>query len=467
MDTNYELKTEILQTLSDEFVREYRVIPYSVENDRHLFLTDKIDDEKKSEIEILLGRPCEFIVIPTSEIDYLIAKYYRNASTIARFIDSESDQFMEMIIENAHSLSSSDIHIEASEEKGRIRYRIDGKLVERYIIEISKYFPLINKLKIKAGLDIAEKRIPQDGRIEYKHGVVSCDIRVSTLPTQFGEKAVLRILDKKSDSISLSSIGIPTHIYPTFERAIRNPTGIILISGPTGSGKTTTLYALLKELNSIERNILTIEDPIEYTLEGINQVQVKDNIGFDFTRALRAFLRQDPDVIMIGEIRDNETASIAIRAALTGHLVLSTIHTNSAWETVLRLTDMGIPEFLTANTLIISVAQRLIRKICPKCKEEVCIENDEYYLKYNHLKLPATICIPRGCDFCHYTGYSGRMAIYEVLEINEDIKQIIRNGNINLKQLTEVLQIETIKDGAEKALREKKTSLEEVYTYMI
>ena len=270
----------------------------------------------------------------------------------------------------AKNYGSSDIHIEPYEKYSRVRFRIDGHLIEQFKVNQSQYPQIVNQVKIKAGLDISQKRLSQDGRIAINAEGNEFDIRVSCLPTLHGEKIVMRILKRDTSDINLEHLGFTKKELQVYKEGIKNPNGIILISGPTGSGKTTTLYGTLKLLNEESRNITTIEDPIEYTLEGINQVQLKEDIGFDFPSALRTFLRQDPDIIMVGEIRDEKTANMAIKAALTGHLVFSTIHTNSAWATISRLIDMNIPPFLIASTLKISMAQRLVRKLCPKCKKE-------------------------------------------------------------------------------------------------
>lgn len=303
----------------------------------------------------------------------MVRYYPQNNSNTKSQVKSYSgayDDFLPRVISEAKGIGASDIHIEIYEEMARIRFRIDGKMVERYRISSEEYPALINKIKIQANLDIAEKRLPQDGRIFFRSSVGEFDIRVSSLPTMNGEKIVMRLLSKDAGQIQLSQLGFSEEQLELYTRSVKRPNGIVLISGPTGSGKTTTLYATLQLLNSDETNILTIEDPIEYTLEGVNQVQLKEDIGLTFSSALRTFLRQDPDIIMLGEIRDKETAQMAIRAALTGHLVFSTIHTNSAWGTISRLVDMGIPPYLLASTINLSMAQRLVRLLCPKCKNK-------------------------------------------------------------------------------------------------
>jgi general secretion pathway protein E/type IV pilus assembly protein PilB len=336
-------------------------------------------------------------------------------------------------------------------------------MVERYLLNRDDYPGLINKIKILSNLDIAEKRLPQDGRINFKHDNHQFDIRVSILPTLHGEKVVLRLLNNDATDIDLNSLGFSKFDLDNYLQGALRPNGILLISGPTGSGKTTTLYATLKLLNKETRNVLTIEDPVEYTLEGINQVQLKESIGLTFGAALRTFLRQDPDVIMVGEIRDPETANMAIRAALTGHLVLSTIHTNSAWGTVSRLIDMGIPPFLVASTLNTTAAQRLVRLLCPHCKEEMPFDESLYpkqfkpYNKVNHH------CVPKGCEQCYYTGYKGRKAVYEVIPIDQELAFEIKSGNMYIQLLLKERGIQTLAENAFKLFDEGLTSIEEIY----
>jgi len=378
-------------------------------------------------------------------------------------INHHEDDFLVGLIGEAKNLKSSDIHIESYENKCRVRIRIDGMMVERYLLKREEYPALINKVKILSNLDIAEKRLPQDGRINFKHHNQQFDIRVSVLPTLHGEKVVLRLLNNDATEIDLNTLGFSPFDLDNYLQGVKRPNGILLLSGPTGSGKTTTLYATLKLLNKETRNILTIEDPVEYTLEGINQVQLKESIGLTFGAALRTFLRQDPDVIMVGEIRDTETANMAIRAALTGHLVLSTIHTNSAWGTVSRLIDMGIPPFLVASTLNTTAAQRLVRLLCPHCKEEKTFDDSLYpkqfkpYARVNHH------FVARGCEQCYYTGYKGRKAVYEVIPIDQDLAFEIKNGNMYIQQFLNDRGIHTLAENAFNLFNDGKTTIEEIY----
>jgi type IV pilus assembly protein PilB len=347
-----------------------------------------------------------------------------------------------------------------------VRFRLDGKLKEQYIIALSEYPIIVNKLKIKAGLDISEKRLPQDGRITVRSEMDEFDIRVSSLPTLHGEKIVLRILSKDANHIDIADLGFTERELKTYREAIKNPNGIVLISGPTGSGKTTTLYATLKLLNDDHTNIVTIEDPIEYTLEGINQVQLKENIGLDFASALRTFLRQDPDIIMVGEIRDVKTANMAIRAALTGHLVLSTIHTNSAWATISRLIDMGIPAFLIASTLNVSIAQRLVRKLCSHCKEAALVTQDIFPEHFNIPKDLTTHYKAIGCTQCYHTGYTGRKAIYEIIPITKTLVPHIKDNDLEIDAYVKQHNINTLKTNAIDLVKLGITSVEEVYALL-
>jgi general secretion pathway protein E/type IV pilus assembly protein PilB len=378
-----------------------------------------------------------------------------------------ADNFLNALIIEAKQLGSSDIHIETYEDKCRVRIRIDGLMIERYSLEKIDYPAIINKIKILSNLDISEKRLPQDGRIFFKAEQKQLDIRVSVLPTLHGEKIVLRLLSNDANEIELNKLGFSEEEMMNYLEGVKRPNGIILISGPTGSGKTTTLYATLKYLNKTTKNILTIEDPIEYTLEGINQVQLKENIGFTFASALRTFLRQDPDVIMVGEIRDPETANMAIRAALTGHLVLSTIHTNSAWGTVSRLIDMGLPPFLISATLNTSVAQRLVRLLCPHCKLETTFTEAIFPPQYSPLFRIESYFTPIGCDKCFGTGYKGRKAIYEVLPIDNTLAKLIKSNSYDIQDYLSEKNISTISTNAFQLFAKGQTSIDEIYPLLL
>jgi type IV pilus assembly protein PilB len=457
-----------LSIISQTQARTYSIIPIQETDSSITFLSDKNNTTSsiQNELEVLLGKKVILNETETNEITELLNKYYPNAGADQRnqiqFYDGEADSFIYKLIEEARKLKSSDIHIETYEEYCRVRIRIDGLLVPRYAIQKNKYPALINKVKILANLDIAEKRLPQDGRIFFENDLSKFDIRVSVLPTLYGEKLVLRLLSQDSTKIEINSLGFEPRELSNYLEGIKKPNGMILISGPTGSGKTTTLYATLKILNKETRNIVTIEDPIEYTLEGINQVQLKENIGFTFAKALKTFLRQDPDVIMLGEIRDSETATMAVRASLTGHLVLSTIHTNSAWGIVSRLIDMNIPSFLIADTLNTVVAQRLIRLLCPSCKKESSLTNLKTHTEKIKVSNVETHFIPVGCSSCYNTGYKGRTAIYEVIPIDSVLVNKIRNNASDIDTYLKNKNIKSLKENAFELFSKGVTSFEEI-----
>lgn len=343
-------------------------------------------------------------------------------------LDTQDDapiiRLINALFTQAIKQKASDIHIETYEKRVLVRNRIDGVLQE--VLEIQRQIaPLvISRVKVMAKLDIAEKRLPQDGRIALRIGGHNIDVRVSTLPSNHGERIVLRILDKQAAQLDLNVLGIPKDILTSIRQLIAQPHGIILVTGPTGSGKTTSLYAMLTELNQVSRNILTIEDPIEYDLPGIGQTQVNTKVQMTFAKGLRAILRQDPDVVMIGEIRDIETAEIAVQASLTGHLVLSTLHTNTALGALTRLHDMGIESFLLSSSILGLVAQRLVRKLCPHCKVEHKLRADEIAL-FNELTSSPIAYEPQGCDECNQSGYRGRTGIYECILIDETLRGMI------------------------------------------
>ena len=373
--------------------------------------------------------------------------------------------FLTELIGEAFDEYASDIHFEPYEERCRIRLRIDGKLVEKYVIDSGNYASLVNQIKIMANLDISERRLPQDGRILYHRSERKFDLRVSSLPTIYGEKVVLRLLTRHAELLELSNLGFSERQLADYAEAISRPHGMALITGPTGSGKSTTLYATLRRLNRESSNILTIEDPVEYTLEGVNQVQLKEEIGLTFGAALRTFLRQDPDIIMLGEIRDADTAAMAIRSSLTGHLVFSTIHTNSAWGSVSRLRDMGVHPYLLSGTLILCAAQRLIRLLCPDCKREAeltATEREQVYGKNPAFESVAGHYRPVGCERCHYTGYRGRRAIYEVIPIDGELAEAVRESRSDIAPLLRERGITTLKDSALDLFLFGQTSLEEV-----
>ena len=462
---NFQIETSLLQLISPEQAYAYQIVPVKLDATSITFKTVPENVlPLKQELQIIFGKDVLLVTETVENIQQYLNKNYRKNKRLVSESLHYSEDFLLKVILEAQGIGSSDIHFEVFEYKSRVRFRIDGKLIEKYVIPISEYPIIINRIKIMAGMDISEKRLPQDGRITIDSDSTDFDIRVSALPTLFGEKIVLRLLSKDTTSIQLEALGFTQEELKTYREGLKNPHGIILISGPTGSGKTTTLYATLKEINNDNTNILTIEDPIEYTLEGINQVQLKENIGLNFASTLRTFLRQDPDIIMVGEIRDTETANMAIRAALTGHLVLSTIHTNSAWATITRLIDMGIPSFLIASTLNISIAQRLVRRLCPHCKKKENITAD-LFPKNNSsiLKSLQHHYAPIGCEQCYYTGYSGRKAIYEIIPIDNYLIDQIKSNALDIESYLLKEKIPTLKTNALELIQKGETSIEEVY----
>ncbi len=463
----------LLHIITTDVASRYKVVPYAIAG---TILTLKIDenslnDSVVGELELITGYQVELMSEPADVINQLISKLYRKdlkAATVQTLstITEHSEDFLTKIINDAKELKSSDIHIEGYAGKCRIRLRIDGKLVERYQIPKDQYASFINKIKIKAGLDIAEKRLPQDGRILINNQRGRTDIRVSVLPSLYSEKVVLRLLGSDSSHINIHDVGFSEVQLNDFLRTLKKPQGIILISGPTGSGKTTTLYATLKLLNNESINILTVEDPIEYTLDGITQVQLRENIGLTFSSTLRTFLRQDPDIIMLGEIRDVETAQMAIRAALTGHLVLSTIHTNSAWGTISRLVDMGIPTFLLASTINMTIAQRLIRKLCIHCKKETT-QKEAFSDISDMLSGVSYHFVSVGCEKCFYTGYSGRAALYEVIPVDDKMSALIKENVLDISKELKDRSIHTLQDSALALVKKGITSIEEIYPILL
>jgi len=459
-----------LDQVTDKFLTSSRVLPIRNRGDViKLAVTDPFDDFPKQAIQYATGKRIEYCVAPPSEIDIVLDELYQGESNgfspsdldnatgdlndIDRLKDLASEapviRFVNRLMHQAVSRHASDIHIEPMEASLKIRLRLDGMLEEVESPPHNYKSAINSRIKIMAGLDIAERRLPQDGRIRLAIQGRDIDFRVSTTPTAFGESVVLRILNQHSLELDLDVLGFPEQEMVAFRDALEKPHGIILVTGPTGSGKTTTLYAALNILNQPTNKILTIEDPIEYMLDGINQTQVNSRIDLGFASALRSFLRQDPDIMMVGEIRDTETAQIAVQASLTGHLILSTLHTNTAAGAVARLLDMGVEDFLLASTLNIVMAQRLVRKLCPSCKTKDDIDN--YHAP--------------GCTDCHHSGFQGRTMIVEVLKITDGIQSLIRDkapaSDIEALAISEGMRTMT-EQGMELA-NEGVTSLAELY----
>jgi len=398
----------------------------------------------------------------TDELDLALLEKQATDAPVIKLVNK--------VMYDALNEGASDIHIEPYEKEFRVRYRIDGVLYVKLNPPLKLRDAIISRIKIMAKLDIAEKRLPQDGRIKIKTRhqgkIKELDFRVSVLPTLFGEKIVLRLLDREMLKLDMTKLGLESDSLKKLEKAILKPYGMILVTGPTGSGKTNTLYSAMSRINTPETNIITAEDPVEFNIPGINQLQVKEQIGLNFAAALRSFLRQDPNIILVGEIRDFETAEIAIKAALTGHLVLSTVHTNDAPSTVNRLMNMGIEPFLVASSLLLIVAQRLIRKICPECKEEYRIPL-EALVDIGFTEEEArnvTIYKGRGCPFCGNTGYKGRMGLFEVLEISDNIRELVLVGASALEIRRKAMEegMLTLRGSGLEKLRNGETTIEEV-----
>jgi type IV pilus assembly protein PilB len=378
-------------------------------------------------------------------------------------------RFVSLVLSQAVADRASDIHFEPFEDEFKIRYRVDGALYEMAPPPKHLALPVISRLKVMANLDISERRLPQDGRIAITVNAKKIDLRVSTLPTQFGESVVLRVLDRSAVNLDIKSLGLPKPVYDYVKEAIVQPNGIFVVTGPTGSGKTTSLYSCLREINAIDAKLLTVEDPVEYDMEGIMQVAVNEGIGMTFSRALRAFLRQDPDVIMLGEMRDLETSQIAIQASLTGHLVLSTLHTNDAPGAVTRLVDMGVEPFLISSTLMAVLAQRLVRTVCKKCRTP--FEPTENQLSMLNLS-PHDIgdkvfYYGRGCPTCNDTGYKGRRGIFELLVASEPIRLLIneRAPTVVIRQKAVELGMVTLREDGLRGIFDGDTTIEEVVKY--
>jgi type IV pilus assembly protein PilB len=447
------------------------------------------------DIKFMSGLKIEPMVATESAIRRAIERYYDSSETLQNVMASMEDAGMEvmeeqedanlnisdlkqavqeapvvklvnLILAEAIKKGASDVHAEPYEKVFRVRFRIDGVLYEVMSPPMGLKNAIISRLKIMADLDISERRLPQDGRMKVKYKGREVDFRVSTLPTLFGEKVVMRLLDRSNLKLDLSKLGFGAKALADFEEAIRAPYGMLLVTGPTGSGKTTTLYSALDRLNQPETNIMTAEDPVEFNIKGINQVQIRENIGLNFAAALRSFLRQDPDVIMVGEIRDYETAEIAVKAALTGHLVLSTLHTNDAPSAVTRLLNMGIEPFLVASSVILILAQRLLRRICVHCKAPILVPPHALVeIGLTPEEAASTTCYKGiGCDTCSGTGYKGRIAIYEVMLLSPELRDMVLSGASSLEIKRSAIQqgMQTLRMSGLEKLQEGITTVEEV-----
>lgn len=492
--SNYVIDPEVISLIPEKFALQYRLIPLSInDNELVIAMANPLDvyaidfvrgHTKIKKIKTMLA--AEDDVLSAINSYYELGEYkdiIEKLGTEMIFKEEEDEdlqkleaiskeapiiQLVNMLIVQGVKDRASDIHIEPNERGLLIRFRIDGMLHDNRILPNKIKAAIISRVKILAKMDIAERRLPQDGRFQVKFGIREVDLRVSTIPTVLGEKVVLRLLDKSKGLIELKNLGFLAEQLDQFKSIILKSYGIILLTGPTGSGKTTTLYAALNKVNSNEKNIITVEDPVEYKLNRVNQIQILPKIDLNFANALRSILRQDPDVIMVGEIRDTETAQIAVQAALTGHLVFSTLHTNDAASALTRLIDMGIEPFLISSSVIGVIAQRLVRVICEKCKEEyVPSENILYGLKIkDRLNNDSKIKLYRGkgCSFCKNTGYYGRISIYELIVLDDEIKSLIvtkASSNV-INELALKNGMKTLKDSGMEKVLQGITTIEEV-----
>lgn len=492
--SEHQLRKEVIEKIPAKLVNHYHLVPFEQLNGTmKVAVADPLDIHMLDDLRLMLRLEVEPVVSTPKEIADAIKKYYGiGAATVEELMeDRKADggaidvektvegidemaedasivRFVNQIIMEAMSDRATDIHVEPLEQELRIRYRIDGMLYEAAIPPSIKRFQsaIISRLKIMADLNIAERRLPQDGKIKVKMGENEYDLRVSTVPTPYGESIAIRILSRDSELISLTKLGLDDHNATLLRGMIQKPHGIIFVTGPTGSGKSTTLYASLSEINTIDKKILTVEDPIEYRMVGITQVQVQEHIDLTFKHVLRSFLRQDPDVIMVGETRDAETAQTAIQAALTGHLVFSTLHTNDAAGAVSRLLDMGIEPFLIASSVEGLIAQRLVRVLCPHCKAKFQPGPEILArLSLSNLNVEgADFMKPAGCEKCRYTGFRGRTAIYEIIKATEGLKKLMverQPANV-LKRQALAEGMRTIREDGWIKVRSGVTTIDEV-----
>lgn len=449
-----------------EYALLNNILPLKLENNvLTIGMANKNNNQIQFDLNFETGYEINIVEVPEEMLKQKLNEFYnQDVNLVVNDTPAENKEqlindtsvisFVNNIIDEAIKIKASDIHFESLVKSLRVRYRIDGHLQEMTSVPAQRGIQVISRIKILANLDISEKRRPQDGKISYQYNQRRIDIRVSSLPTSFGEKVVLRILDKGSLQLSIENLGLNELQKELLVKKLKLPFGLILVTGPTGSGKTTTLYSSLLNIHTIDKNIMTVEDPIEYNLDGINQSNVKQEIGYDFANALRAFLRQDPDVIMVGEIRDKETAEIAIRAALTGHLVFSTLHTNDSVSGITRLIDMGIEPFLVASSVKLIVAQRLVRKLCD-CKVVDTEKQIETGIK-SYKKM--------GCNKCNQIGYKGRNAIFELFEVTSEIADMISNRKTEneIKSKLSECGFFTLRDSGYEKIKNGETSYEEV-----
>lgn len=478
---------KVPRMIPENIARKYTVVPIKFEkNILTVAMVDPLDMIALDDLRLFSGVDIEPVISPTMDISRAINRYFDTIENAQRAVEEFQGQnefrsdfveqedadvtnapmvrFVNDIISRAVKQKASDIHIEPFERVVRIRYRVDGELRESMSPEKSAHPAIVTRIKIMGKMNISEKRLPQDGRVETVIDGVPIDMRISVLPTVYGEKIVIRLLDRNALVVRKEELGFTEHNFKRLDKILKVPEGVILVTGPTGSGKTTTLYSILKELNQINKNIITVEDPVEYRLEGINQVQVNNKAGLTFAEGLRSILRQDPDIIMVGEIRDVETAEIAVRSAITGHMVLSTLHTNDTVSTISRLEDMGIASYMISSAVVGVIAQRLVKKVCPKCKEPYEPDATELQLlgldPYQELSLFKA----KGCNVCNHSGYLGRTAIHEVLVLDNELKQMI-STKFSIEKIREVaLQkgLTLLRDTCQELVLEGITTVDEM-----
>ena len=498
---NIQFTPELLQNIPANVARMYQCLPVGGQDGTvQVALADPLDPARADEINFAVKKDVQVVVADPGEIEKAIDQYYgqetEDVSDILKELGEDADiarevsevgasedekrmaelaneapivKFVNLVLFQAIQDRASDIHFEPFETEFRIRYRVDGALYEMSPPPKHLALPVISRIKVMSGLNISERRLPQDGRINFPMGNRQIDLRVSTLPTQFGESVVLRVLDRGAVSLDIETLGFPKYVHDYVTEAIQRPNGIMIVTGPTGSGKTTTLYSCMRRINTLDSKLLTAEDPVEYDIEGIMQVAINDAAGMTFGKALRSFLRQDPDIIMVGEMRDLETAQISIQASLTGHLVMSTLHTNDAPGAVTRLLDMGVEPFLISSTLMAVLAQRLVRTICKDCRTPFEPTEDQLALLNlsPHDLGDKVFHYGRGCSTCNDTGYKGRKGIFELLVISEAVRTLIneRAPTVVLRQKAVELGMVTLREDGLRGIFEGDTTIEEVVKY--
>ena len=496
-----DLTPELLRTVPAKMARMYQCLPVGLVNSTlQIALVEPLSPGRIDELSFVVKKDVQLVVADPAQVQKAIEKFYPeenesfsdilkelgsdqtiakevsevgaadDAAMMARLADQAPIvRFVNLVLMQAVQDRASDIHFEPFENEFKIRYRVDGALYEMSPPPKQLALPVISRIKVMANLNISERRLPQDGRISYNLGNRIIDLRVSTLPTQFGESVVLRVLDRNAVNLEIESLGFPKYLYDYIVEAIQRPNGIFVVTGPTGCGKTTTLYSCLRRVNTIDSKLLTAEDPVEYDIEGIMQVAINESVGLTFSKALRSFLRQDPDIIMVGEMRDLETAQISIQASLTGHLVLSTLHTNDAPGAVTRLVDMGVEPFLISSTMVAVVGQRLVRTICKQCRTP--FEPTETQLALLNLSPhdlgEKTFYYGRGCSACNDTGYRGRKGIFELLVIGDAVRALIneRAPTVVIRQKAIELGMIPLREDGLRSIFEGNTTIEEIVKY--